>query len=239
MIFSALYQQEPIPSGGILFQPEQLLRWEGTGDAVIVRNDVFPRKHLKLWFATIDPAIKDSELNDPTGFLVWAITPIGQLLLMEDHTARMRGSTDLIPLMKRVKAEHKGIQFYIEDQAHGTEVIRACEREGLLAQPLKADRNKVVRWIGAQPAFANGKVFLPARGAEAVVREMLENPGARHDDRMDCVAYAVQVWRDRGRLSTPPRVKKVDDGSYVSPDTHPADRPERDTGKTRGGLWRP
>lgn len=238
MIFSALYQQDPIPDGGILFKPEQLLRWEGREDAVVFGNVTAPISSLKLWFATIDPALKEKEVHDPTGFLVWAIATGGELLLMERHSARMRGSDDLIPLMKRVRDDHPGIDFFVEDQAHGTEIIRACIREGLRVQELKADRDKVVRWIGAQPAFAAGKVFLPARGAENVVREMLENPGAKHDDDMDCVAYAVQVWRDRVRwlggmvpigIPPDPDEDEDDDDGWAVVDT---DKDER-------GNWRP
>jgi len=242
IIFEALYQQNPIPDGGILFKPEQLRRWEGVEDAVVFGNVTVPVASLKLWFATIDPALKEAQLNDPTGFLVWAIAPRGELLMMEDHTARMKGSDDLIPLMHRVRAEHRGIQFFVEDQAHGTEVIRACVRERLPVLELKADRDKVVRWIGAQPAFAAGKVFLPARGAEAVVREMLENPGAKHDDRLDCVAYAVQVWRDRVKQLGGPRptAEQAPEDPGEQHDVHPAERVKRESrDKDRSGKWRP
>jgi len=241
MIFSALYQQEPMPDDGAVFKAELLIRWEGLEGALQVANDVWPAKSLVLWFATIDPALKDKELNDPTGFLVWAMTPLGQLLLMEDHTARMKGSTDLIPKMQTVMEAHPGIQFFVEDQAHGTEIMRACQRARLPVLPLKADRDKVTRAIGAQPAFAAGRVFLPARGADEVVRELLEFPGGRHDDRVDCVAYAVQVWRDRAmQLSGAPTPlpKTIEPGEQH--DVHPADRAERDGGgKSKHGHWKP
>ena len=242
LIFSALYQQEPMPDEGLIFKAEDLRRWVGTEDAITYGNTTTPLAKLCLWFATIDPALKDKELNDPTGFLVWAITPTGELLLMEDHTARMKGSTDLIPLMWQTLGDHPQLQFFVEDQAHGTEIMRACERERLPVLPLKADRDKVVRWIGAQPAFAAGKVFLPARGAEAVVREMLENPGARHDDRLDCVAYAVQVWRDRVRqlgAGMWGRYKEKPQDMGEQHDTHPEMRTERKGDKDRAGRWKP
>jgi len=242
LIFSALYQQEPMPIDGAIFKTDRILRWEGRGDLIIVGNNTFPIANLLLWFATIDPALKEKEYNDPTGFLVWAITPFGDLVMIADHTARMAGSTDLIPKMQEVAAEHRGIQFYIEDQAHGTEIIRACEREKLPVLPLKADRDKVVRAIGAQPAFAAGKVFLPARGSDAVVREMLEFPGSRHDDRVDCVAYAVQVWRDRVKQLHGGRwpLEKRSEALAEPQNVHPADRPEpASLDRDRGGRWRP
>ena len=237
LIFSALYQQEPMPEDGAIFKSDQILRWEGIGEAVRFGNSTFPFTDLKLWFATIDPALKDKELNDPTGFLVWAIAPRGELLLMEDHTKRMQGSTDLIPLMRMVAAEHKGIAFFVEDAAHGTEIIRAIIREGMLVDALKADRDKVVRAIGAQPAFASSQVFLPASGADPVVRELLEFPGGRHDDRVDCVAYGVQVWRDRRRHLGGPKRARATRGHDMGEqhDTHPEERVERET--TGRGRW--
>ena len=200
LLFAALYQQEPMPEDGAVFKAENIGRWEGVGKRMVrYGNQTISMHSLRLRFATIDPALKGGERNDPTGFLVWALSPDGALILLEDHTARMQGSDDLLPLMRRLREEHHGIQFYVESVAHGTEIMRACERERLPVLPLKADRDKVTRAIGAQPAFAAGKVYLPAKGADALVRELLEFPGGRHDDRVDCVAYAVQVWRDRSR----------------------------------------
>lgn len=242
MIFSALYQQEPMPEDGAIFKADQLLRWEGDGLLVRFGNSAMPMSSLKLWFATIDPALKDKQMNDPTGFLIWAIAPGGELLMMEDHTARMQGSTDLIPLMHRVLKDHRGIQFFVEDQAHGTEIMRACERERLPVLPLKADRDKVTRAIGAQPAFAARKVFIPAHGGEALVRELLEFPGGRHDDRVDCVAYAVQVWRDRvKRLQGLPGFhKRLAEDLTEQHDVHPELRRQpEDMGKDRAGRWKP
>lgn len=242
IIFSALYQQEPLPEGGLIFKASDMQHWEGVDGSIRMGNDTWPRGMLLLPFATIDPALKEKELNDPTGFLVWALSPRGALLLMEDHTRRMAGSDDLIPLMLRVWDDWPGIQFFVEDQAHGTEVIRACERERLPVLPLKADRDKVTRWIGAQPAFAARKVWLPKVGGEAVQRELLENPGGKHDDRVDCVAYAVQVWRDRCRQidAGRPLIAKEKLPPAEIHNVHPADRPEiLDAGKDHAGRWRP
>lgn len=239
ILFEALYQQSPIPEGGLIFQPEQLLRWEAYESSIAFANGTIARASLKLWFATIDPGLKAKELNDPTGFLVWAIAPLGELLCMEDHTARMRGSTDLIPTMHRVRAEHPGIHFFVEKQAHGTEIIRAALRQGLQVLELDADTEKVTRWIGAQPAFAARKVFLPARGANALVKELLENPGAKHDDRVDCVAYGVQVWRDRVRQLAPPAYAIPKTPAVDDHDTHPEDIPEDyDSDKNFRGHWK-
>lgn len=241
LIFAALYQQEPMPEDGAIFKANMLLRWETVGETIRFGNTTVMADSLKLWFATIDPALKDKQLNDPTGFLVWAIAPGGELLLMEDHTKRMQGSTDLIPLMHMVKADHPGIHFFVEDAAHGTEIMRACLRTGLPTLPLKADRDKVTRAIGAQPAFAASKVFLPAHGSEAVVRELLEFPGGRHDDRVDCVAYAIQVWRDRGRLGMLKPIGLEETAAVVDThDTHPDDLPDDfDDGKDECGRWMP
>ena len=85
LIFSALYQQEPMPQDGAIFKTDQIGYWDGLGTAIRYGNNTIAASTLLLWFATIDPAIKDKHLNDPTGFLVWAITPSGDLLLMEDQ----------------------------------------------------------------------------------------------------------------------------------------------------------
>lgn len=231
IIFEALYQQDPIPDGGLLFRREDILKWEEFDGVIFCGDKRVPRESLDLWFATIDPGLKEKELNDPTGFLVWAITPSGELLQMEDHTKRMRGSDDLIPVMTRVREEHPGIHFFMEDQAHGTEIIRACRRKNFDVRELKADRDKVTRWIGAQPAFAAHKVFLAVDSGLETQKEMLGNPGGRHDDRLDCVAYAVQVWRERIRLLVSldwARKPKEKEAPAEIANVHPDQRPQRD-----------
>lgn len=200
ILFAALYQQEPMPEDGAVFKPEHMHRWAGVGRGMVqYANNVVPMHSLRLRFATVDPALKGGERNDPTGFLVWTITPDGHLVLLEDRTRRMNGTDDLLPAMKDAQRSHPGIVFYVEDNAHGTEVIRACIREGIQVLPVTADRDKVTRAISAQPAFSAGKVHLPALGVDALVRELLEFPGGRHDDRVDCVSHATTVWRDRTR----------------------------------------
>lgn len=240
ILFEALYQQKPMPEGGRVFLPEQLLRWEEIDGLICYGNARVPKSTLLLPFATIDPALKEAEYNDPTGFITWCLTQDGCLLMLEDHTARMRGTTDLLPLMARVRTEIPTIDFFVEDAAHGTEVIRAAEREGFRVQALKADKDKVVRGIQAQPAFAARKVYLPARGADKTVRELLENPGAKHDDRWDCVAYAVQIWRDRCRWiggQKPIQIPK--DREHDDDDDDWEDQKAAEAGKDYAGFWKP
>ncbi|NND85491.1 MAG: hypothetical protein HKN46_10130 [Acidimicrobiia bacterium] len=234
MIFEALYQQDPLPDDGAVFKPAHLHRWEAFGDLIQAGNSKFPSSALVLHFVTIDPALKKEQLNDPTGFLIWALAPLGELILLEDHTARMAGSDDLLPLMRETRERFPGISFFCEDQAHGTEVMRAAWRLGLDVVALKADRDKVTRAIGAQPAFAAARVFIPAVGSDPLVRELLDFPGGRHDDRVDCVSYAVQVWRDRVRqlLREPDQAEKraptdrdLDPDAYLDEDDEDAEAP--------------
>lgn len=241
IIFSALYQQEPMPEDGAIFKGDQMVFYEHAGDALRAGHRLIPESYLRLWYATIDPALKDKQHNDPTGVLVWCISESGELILWADHTARMSGSTDLIPLMRQLRVDYHGIQFFVEDAAHGTEIVRACHREGLPVMPLKADRDKVTRAIGAQPAFAASKVWFPEGGAsQAVVRELLEFPGGRHDDRVDCVAYGVQVWRDRGRQLHSPQPLRDKQETRDSRDIHPSERPKPAAlSKGAGGHYRP
>jgi predicted phage terminase large subunit-like protein len=242
LIFSSLYQQEPMPEGGAIFRSEHLHRWESVGKAVRFGNTTIPWTGLTMWFATIDPALKEKEINDPTGFLVFALAPRAELLCIEDHTARMPGSDGLIPLMRRVQEDHPKIIFYVEEKAHGTEIIRACQRVNLPVKELEADTDKVTRWIGAQPAFAAGKVFLPAHGANPLIRELLEVPGSKHDDRADCMAYGVRVWRDLVKQlhGVPPFAHERQQAKAPTADMHPSERPsQRDSGRDKAGHWRP
>lgn len=241
ILFQALFQQEPLPDEGVVWKAHHLHRWESIGGLITFANERLSEQDLKLHFVTIDPNLKKDELNDPTGFLIWAIAPRGELLCLEDHTERMDGSDDLIPLMHATRERFPGIPFYVESKAHGTEIMRACRRVGLDTVELIADLDKVTRALGSQPAFAAGMVFIPQNAVE-LAKELLVFPGGKHDDRADCVAYGVQVWRDRIRkLMGDPRVDEDDDKRrQLDPDAYLDDETEDtvDSDKDDRGHWR-
>ena len=64
---------------------------------------------------------------------------------------------------------------------------------------------------------------------------MLENPGATHDDRLDCVAYGVQVWRDRAGYSADWVKAMARDDEPRNPDDWGDD--DAEAGKDAAGRW--
>jgi hypothetical protein len=69
---------------------------------------------------------------------------------------------------------------------------------------LRADRDKVTRAVPAAVRMQVGQVYLPAGHPElaAIEAELLAFPNGKHDDIVDCLAYAAAEVYKRGRGPT-------------------------------------
>ena len=75
--------------------------------------------------------------------------------------------------------------------------LRADEISSLIEKQIQGfDESVELKETGRVISVGDGIARIYGLG-NAMSGELLEFPGGRHDDRVDCVAYAVQVWRDR------------------------------------------
>lgn len=202
-VWASLYQQRPAPSEGGLFKRKSFRYWHPMpADPSIhgitggQRLDLGGRTlHLDdCWrFLTVDLAASTKTSADYTAAGAWAISPDGDLILLEADRARIE-ETDHWGLVRPLRERWAADTVFVESRMFGTTMVIDATRAGVPVAELKADTDKVTRALPATARADAGRLWLPAGEASAdVVDELLAFPNAAHDDYTDVVSYAARA----------------------------------------------
>jgi predicted phage terminase large subunit-like protein len=180
-IFSAQYQQAPLPPGGAMIKRH----WIGRYRTPPPRT---PRLHVvQSW----DTASKGGAENDWSVCTTWLIQE-GQFYLIDLD----RGRYDYPELKQRalyLADRHKPTKILIEDAGTGTALVQELRRMGRSAIPVRPDRDKITRMSIQSSKFEAGLVHLPERAPwlTEFETELFAFPNSRHDDQVDSVSQAL------------------------------------------------
>lgn len=205
-VWGALYQGRPSPAAGGLFKRKNLRYWAPMRPAV-TRHGVLNGAQIDLsgravhlddcWrFLTVDLAASKKTSADWTAVGVWAITPDGDLVMLDGARARIDEKQHwsvVLPLYQRWKAD----VVFVESRMFGTTMVYEAGRANIPVKELVADTDKVTRAIPASIRSENGRLWLPTETAYPDVglwvNELVSFPNAAHDDCVDVIAYAARV----------------------------------------------
>jgi predicted phage terminase large subunit-like protein len=194
-LWSALYQQRPQPAEGGLFKREHFRYWRpathNERQAYDVAGTLVAQKDTWRFF-TIDLAASKKTTADWTVCAVWAVTPGGDLLLLDRERMRLEGP-DHLPMVRRLNDKWRPRYVGVERATYGISLIQSALREGITCLELRPDRDKVARALQASTLCEQGRVFFPAQAAwlGEWESELLGFPTATHDDQVDVFAYAA------------------------------------------------
>jgi predicted phage terminase large subunit-like protein len=205
-VWEALYQGSPTPSEGGFFKKPWFRYFRQDKGRIVPTAEAkgaaesstsIKARALKR-FATVDLAVSTKDNADYTCALVWGIDMDNKrLLLLDVHRLRLEGP-DIVPMLQQLHARHELLGIYVEAVAFQLSIIQEAMRQGLPVRRLTPDKDKVARAIPAtcimeQEAvyFREGAPWLPA-----LETEILQFPRGVHDDQVDCLAYASQIFLD-------------------------------------------
>lgn len=142
-------------------------------------------------YTAIDPAIGENDENDETVITTFGIDYHG--ICHELETVSGRWSFDAIvsnciAVNKRHSPELFGVEYVAFQKALGDVLIR----ENIPVYKLKADKDKVRRAISMTDWFEQGKIKI---NNQDTVKQLLEFPKGKHDDRVDAVVYCTRMIR--------------------------------------------
>jgi predicted phage terminase large subunit-like protein len=195
--FSALYQQSPEPSEGLMFKREWLAnRWS-----------VLPT--LTKVILTVDGAWKTGVSNDFSAMALWGTNGVNYYLIHGWHGRKEY--PDLKAQLIRFYAECKERcaqlnAALVEDAASGTALVADLKRSSGI--PLIAvkpgNESKESRAESNTPVFEAGKVYLPALDSawlDEWKSQHLRFPVGTHDDYVDTTSMALKRLQSGSRLS--------------------------------------
>jgi predicted phage terminase large subunit-like protein len=192
-IFSAQYQQNPVPSDGNMIKSDWLHRYDfAPGDRQFARVVL-----------SCDPAGKAGQHNDYTSI---AIVGFNDKYVHVLHV--VRGHWTVMQMHGRIKAlavAWKVDQILIEDTASGMGLVQLLKDDrSLWAIGRRSNLGKVVRMARHEGRFEAGLVLLPreAPWLADLEAELLAFPNGRYDDQVDALLLFLDWFAQADRLPT-------------------------------------
>ena len=180
--FNALYQQDPLPIKGTMFQPEWFER----------RYNALPARSTLAIIQTIDSAWRTGVSNDWSVIATWATDGLDYYLI--DVFRKRLEYVDLRKAVQDKFAEQQPLKIYCEDASSGLALISELRRTTnlpIIGVPPRGSKQS--RAEMATPYFEATRVVLPreAPWLDAWIAEHLRFPNGKHDDQVDTTAMAI------------------------------------------------
>jgi predicted phage terminase large subunit-like protein len=199
-VWASLYQQHPTAAEGGLFKRGDWRYWESYADEhgspmLRLEADRYALADCQR-FATLDLATSTKRSADFTVACVWAITPGGDLVLLDrarDRVPEIDHAAFLAPLRQRWLTPYD--VTHIESRMFGTTLVYALGRDGVPVAELDADVDKLTRALPAAGLVRQHRVWLPSTAAwlDEWLDEHADFPNVAHDDQVDNTGYAARV----------------------------------------------
>lgn len=209
IMFSAIYQGEPTPAAGDVFQREWWARYDMPmwSDHPNGSHRALPGWSLcQSW----DMSFKDKSGSDFVCGQVWAHRGPTAALLHQVH-ARLSFTDTLAAVRLMTEQWPQARAKYVEDAANGPAVIDTLKNEigGII--PVTAKGSKYARAVAVQPFVAAGNVLLPSKrlatfDVDEFISELSLFPNAAHDDMVDAFSQALKKIHRVDRDSSPIQV---------------------------------
>jgi predicted phage terminase large subunit-like protein len=178
-------------------------------------------------FIVCDPAARSEDANDYTAIGVFAVTPRGEILVLEIVRERLP-LENIVPRISALCDAYSPQFVGIEDVAFQLGIVREGQRSlGVAIQRLSPEgKGKLVRATPAIIRASEGQMFVPKdepKGKfpwlEDFLAELIQFTGDEkmdaHDDQTDVVCYAVNCLMRHG-LAMPVVIDSDDDEEYIS-----------------------
>jgi predicted phage terminase large subunit-like protein len=201
LVFSAQFQQSPIPLEGNLIKRDWIRYFKGSP----------PRREGDYFVISWDTAMKASELADYSVATVWQVQDRGAKINLVDLVRGRFEYPELVAaasaLWRKWKLAGTYSYLVIEDKGSGSSLIQSLKKERIYAHQHhdKLEGDKVMRLTAQAAHFHAGVVHFrgDAPWLDELMAELLGFPGVRHDDQVDSISQALAFvnWRESHRSS--------------------------------------
>ena len=212
-MFSAMMQQNPVVAGGNHFKeawfPPKRPGYLDAGDYWLVGMQRYHKDDC-IVFVTCDPAASEKETADHTAILVWAVSPVQDLLLL--HVVNERLDIDqIVPTLALVCKDWSPAFVVFENTGFQLALVRDARRK--LGLPVREydprGKGKLPRATPAIIMAESGKLLLPndAPWLKTVVDQLTRFTGL-DDAEDDIVDNFSQACEQVPRLYNEPKTEQ-------------------------------
>jgi len=211
-VFYREYMCEIVGDDEQLFRQEHIQYWDGTLNIGRTDEEHYisfkkigdqtfdtPLKKAVFVFMGIDPASSTKQAADYSAIVPVAVDSEGNRYILpyfRDRVTPLGLAEKIIEFYEK----YKPVKVRIESVGYQEmlrEYLRAeAERRNMYIPGLEVKENprtkKSARLESLQPYFYQKKVFLPSRGANSLMEELLVYPRGKHDDLLDAMYYAFK-----------------------------------------------
>lgn len=191
--FAALYQQNPTTAEGNIFKAKDFKYYKETDDFIYLGDEMIKKRDLRI-YQTIDPAGTVSQTADDFACITFAIH--NNSIIVLDTFNEQALTTTHEDIMLNLRNKWNPIYQAVEKKIFGLNIIQNAASRGIPVMPLSADGNKIYRAEPLQVHFKNGLVWFKS-GFATLEKQLLEFPNGKHDDLVDCLAYACLLVLDK------------------------------------------
>lgn len=230
-VWRSVYDQDPVAAEGNLFKRDDFRFWEPIAqdwtrhDALNGEKMVMLGQEIFLadcWrFITVDLAASTATSSDYTVASCWAITPDGDLALLDRKRGRIE-EVDHWDLIKPLCERWQAPDVFVERGFIGTTLIIDATKAGIRVLPLDPDKDKLTRALPATYRVKAHRVWFPAGVVwlDEWCDELAEFPTGAHDDQVDTFAYAARItsahWVPDESQPYKPLPQTIEDAAHTS-----------------------
>jgi predicted phage terminase large subunit-like protein len=214
----SMFQQRPAAAKGNLFKRDNFQYFEVDGPIFKLHTDdgirtVYQRNCVK--FQTCDPAGTKKTSSDFFVLCTWALTPEGDLLLLDVFKTQIEGPDH----MKFIQTQYRlnsPLCIGFESVGIGKTTYQNLERSGLNVIDLQPDKDKFTRALSAAIRLGERRVYFKrdAHWLNDWEEELLHFPNVKHDDQTDNFAYADFMLSDQLVVNIPYVQQVANDTGY-------------------------
>lgn len=195
--WNALYQQRPSPSEGNLFKADYfkfcIRKIEGD-DVYLGVGDKYYNLNKCERFQVVDLNITAKQDSDFMVIQDWAVTPDKHLIFCGQYRGRPEAYQHAQIVKERFQTFRPSI-IGIESTGYQASLSQQLSRDGLPIIAMKPETDKQSRVLPAIAAMEFGRMmFEKSVTFHDLFDECLYFPHGKHDDQVDCIAYAHFIF---------------------------------------------
>ena len=191
LVFSAQYQQDPLPVDGNLVKRS----WFGTYNSA-------DRPPMERVIGSWDCASKTLDSHDYSVGLTLGLKA-GRIYVIDVFRAKLE-MPELVRAVIELANKHNAERVLIEDKGAGIGLLQALRaRYFHKGTPIIPKGDKMVRFSAITPMIESGAVLLPdeAPWKDDFLHEIGGFPATKHDDQIDAFSQALQWIQEFASLS--------------------------------------